>query len=194
MREKPSSDLILRVQLIPKPLHRINLRNAIGKHQWQKKLRPKLFAAQKKLACHLCGEKLEKPSDLKAHEEWSYDESVTPALALLETISLICESCHRCEHFLHTVIMVQEGEYPADTLEAVAAHFCRVNRTSHDAFEDHLREATRENKRRSKLEWEIGFGNYSHMVDGEARERLELLTSSKSVVVSGPLRPSRRKT
>jgi hypothetical protein len=89
---KSSSDFILRVQLIPKPLHGINLRFAIGQDQWQKKLRARLLAAQKKLACRICGVKPEKPSDLEAHEEWSYDTSSFPAVAQIETISLICKS------------------------------------------------------------------------------------------------------
>jgi hypothetical protein len=131
--------------------------------------------------------KPEKPSDLEAHEEWSYDTSSVPAVAQIETISLICKSCHRCEHFMHTVIMVEDGRYPPDTLEATAAHFCRVNKTTNDAFDRHLREAVKEYKRLSKIgleDWEVGFGRYNHLVDEKAFERLESKISGKIVVVS----------
>lgn len=187
MRRKRSGDFILRIQLVPKPLHGINLRIAIGKDQWQKKLRARLLSAQKKPACRICGVKPEKPPDLEAHEEWSYDTSSIPAVAQIETISLICESCHRCEHFIHTMIMVRDGIYSPDALDAAVAHFCRVNKTTNDEFNRHLREAIDENKRLSGIgleDWEVSFGRYNDLVDEKVLERLEAKIQGQIVVVT----------
>lgn len=183
MSGKSSPQLILRVSLVPKPLHYINLRNAVGGHQWKKKLRPTLLDAQKELVCCICKAKTETPSDLKAHEKWSYDTSSTPAFARLEAITLICESCHRCDHFMNTVIQVEDGRYPPDAVDETVRHFCRVNKASNGVFERHLKEAIAENKRLSKLKWRISFGAYSHMVDDAGLKRLEARIPDTEIVV-----------
>jgi hypothetical protein len=164
----PESQLTLRVNMVPKPLHGDNLRRTLSKSVWSE-LRRSLIA-ERGCSCEICGAAIPNQSDVDAHEEWEYDAGKRPARAALVAIRLACPRCHATVHFGLQFGLVQAGKLPASHLEEIEAHFCAVNKVGKAMFSVHVNAAierwTELNRRRS---WRVDFGPYRQLVESNRR-------------------------
>lgn len=171
-RHAPQLELVLRIQAVPRPLWRQNLRAALGDHEWRK-LRQRLLAERGR-DCETCGVSVPPDARIHAHEEWAYDTSAVPAVARIVRIAFICVLCHGCEHFMRLSAVARHDASAAAALPRVVRHWCNVNtRRSHD-FEKHLAEAAKEWLRMSALRWApVDFGPYAPLVAEAVAARKE---------------------
>jgi hypothetical protein len=162
----PESQLRLRVNMVPKPLHSDNLRRALPKSVWSE-LRRSLIA-QRGSCCEICGAAIPSESDVDAHEEWEYDTRNRPATATVRVIKLACPLCHATVHFGLQVGLVETRKLPASHLEDIEAHFCTVNKVGKAMFNVHVDAAIERwyefSRRRA---WRVDFGPYQQLVDSQ---------------------------
>jgi hypothetical protein len=164
----PESQLKLRVNMVPKPLHGDNLRCVFSKSVWSE-LRRSLIV-ERGCTCEICGAAIPNQPDVDAHEEWEYDIGKRPARATLVAIKLACSRCHAIVHFGLQFGLVQAGKLPASHLEDIEAHFCAVNKVGKAMFSVHVNIAierwTELNRRTS---WRVDFGPYRQLVESNRR-------------------------
>lgn len=146
----------LSISLVPIPLHRINLRTAIGQHRWRKYRRSIL---PKKLNCSICGAKAKESSQLHAHEEWSYRRIGRRNIAKLIKIDFQCMLCHGCNHFVLSFSLLGP-----ERIHEPIEHYCRVNSVTFETFVRHRKQATEIWKRRSRLKWEVNYGQFANLI------------------------------
>ncbi|RDK01612.1 hypothetical protein DLM46_17580 [Paraburkholderia lacunae] len=166
--------LKLSINLIPRPLHRRNLRVALG-DRW----RP--FADKIKRErgplCEICGAFPATASDCHAHEEWSYDEHAHPSVAKLERIAIVCSKCHSVEHFTNTGIRWREGKLSGEQFAAIRSHFYVVNGIDANELpwylDYHYEHAQQIEQRRSMWLWRIDFGEFASMLSSVEIERMQ---------------------
>lgn len=139
------------------------------------------------MRCETCGAEIAEAKDIKAHEDWEYDTSRPVAVAKLARISLVCWYCHSAEHFMQTLILVEDGKISWDAVEKTIEHFCQVNQVDRATFERDRERAFAEWTELSALEWNVDYGKFSDLVsdlsatapkakpkssrDGDARRR-----------------------
>ncbi|QHP66455.1 hypothetical protein EI171_02910 [Bradyrhizobium sp. LCT2] len=161
--------LKLRVELIPKPLAKLNLRSSegIGKARWDKLRRGlvKLRGA----CCEICGSTGPR---LQAHEVWNYRENGSAGTATLLRIEIVCIDCHDIHHWVRTTILLEERKITAERYKYLRRHFRVINDCRQQVFDDHLLKSARIWKRRSKKEWTIDWGEFESLVEQvkEARD------------------------
>jgi hypothetical protein len=164
----PESQLRLRVNMVPKPLHGNNLRRALSKSVWSE-LRRSLIA-ERGCRCEICGTDIPNQTDVDAHEEWEYDAGKRPASAALVAIRLACPRCHATVHFGLQFGLVHAGKLPASHLEEIEAHFCAVNKVSKAMFDMHVNAAIeRWNEFSRRRSWRVEFGSYQQLVESSRR-------------------------
>jgi hypothetical protein len=83
LKRKSTTDLRLKIELIPKPLWTQNLRTKLGKKGWSN-LRNAVAAQSKKHGCAICGNL----APLQGHEVWDYVETETTGTATVREIRL----------------------------------------------------------------------------------------------------------
>lgn len=134
------------------------MRALLPKSQWTK-LRKAVLERQG-LQCAVCGERAAESRKLQAHEKWDCDDSSSPSIAHLVTISLVCWYCHAVEHWGVTKTLVAKGQLTEQALTDTIAHFCRVNGATLDDFAKHEEQETRRWQERSSREWRIDYGPF----------------------------------
>jgi hypothetical protein len=149
--------LHLRVQLVPTPLHGINLRKAIGASKWARTRRSLL--AEHDGQCEYCGTTIESERDLHIHEEWRYETS-SHNTAILEARRIICWRCHACVHFGRTLKVGLQESGGEEGVEALIDHFWIVNGLDRQAFDTHFEDAAANWKRLSKVRWAVDLGSF----------------------------------
>src|SRR5262245_45312047 len=142
--------LKLMIDLVPKTCWHKNLREQIRRSQWDK-LRQKVFADQGNV-CRICGS----GGKLNCHEAWEYDEE--RLVQKLTGFHAVCGMCHHVTHFGMATILAAKGQLD---LDAVIAHFMRVNGVDRDVFETHKTEAFRIWRERSKHQWQTDLGQWA---------------------------------
>ena len=155
---------VLEINLVPEPLHKKNLRKAIGQYRWRK-LRQSLLVNNVDRRCQTCGNMVQVSSMLNAHEQWSYVTSSRPAIAKLQNIQLICRPCHGCVHFRHTHRQFRLGYITREQIDEIIRHYCKVNRVARNGFWRHFKKADTLWKQRSNRKWKIDWGQYAAVID-----------------------------
>jgi hypothetical protein len=151
----------LRVDPIPVCLFGFNLRKFVPQKRWLK-LRKELIA-ERGQKCETCGKTVEDSPKLHAHEVWEFSEEPKP-LVTLKRIALSCWHCHMCEHWGQLGALVASGRVHPGAMEDVMAHFCAVNGVAHEAFEPHKDEAFATMRKRTKILWDIDWGEYAPLI------------------------------
>lgn len=177
----PEEQLKLRIQMVPKPLHRRNLRLALGAARWTA-LRGRLLQ-ERAHVCETCASAVENTSELHAHEEWEYDLKKRPNRARLMRISLACRKCHGVEHFGNSMALVKEGRLPPHALDELGIHFCQVNQVSGAMWDFHVKQAfDRWEQISRRISWEIDLGDFARLLTVEELKALQPSRStSKSI-------------
>ena len=146
------------IQLVPAPLWGKNMRALLTQSQWRS-FRNEILKRQG-MFCATCGKTAEKSSQLNAHEEWRYDETVLPATATITNVSLLCWHCHHIEHFGLVRSLVNSGQLTIQAIDDTISHFCRLNGATKKDFSVHEIEANEVWVRRNGLEWRIEYGPF----------------------------------
>lgn len=151
--------LKLEIQLVPRPLFGVNLRKMLSRRAWSAFREEQL--KDHPGHCDVCGVVTEK---LHLHEEWEYDTSRALGRARLKGLQSVCFYCHGCEHYGWLRNFARNEATKEDVLELAAAHFCRVNSVDHSVFDQHVEHADHEWARRSKMMWQVDWGDYQDML------------------------------
>ena len=144
----------LEVELVPRPLWRINLRSKLSRQEW-KKLRAEVIAARG-LSCAIC----QSEDQPQAHEVWKYRENRKTGTARVVRIEIVCRACHEIHHWARTAKLAAAGEISVKRLDELTRHFCAVNDCKPKDFKRHTDNAMAVWERRSKLEWTVFWGPY----------------------------------
>lgn len=155
---KAVSPMVLTIDLVPGPLHGQSLANLLNRNEWER-LRADTLR-RKGALCEVCGAR----SPLECDEVWDYDD--TARVARLAQLRIICRMCHRAKHYGRTRSVFDEQE-----VEAVIAHFCRVNGCDRAAFEAHQKQASElwwERTQPERGTWSVDFGEWSRLLRGSA--------------------------
>jgi hypothetical protein len=107
-------------------------------------------------SCGICGSQ---NSQLSCHEIWAYDD--VQHLQKLTGFIALCELCHHVKHIGYAGILASEGKLD---MQALIAHFCRVNSCAKDAFTQHEAAAFALWNKRNEFEWVTDLGEYQHLV------------------------------
>ena len=149
--------LKLEIDAIPSPSWGVSLRNKMVRSQWDK-LRKQVHE-RNGLKCQICGS----PEKLHCHELWEFhDKSGVQQLTGLGTI---CNMCHHVHHFGRSTQLAAAGHLD---LQAVVAHFLKVNACDEDTFAKHLAKARAVWEKRSQRQWRIDFGEYTSLLPADA--------------------------
>lgn len=158
------NELKLRVDMIPKPLHKQNLRTLLGSRKWSA-LRAEILAERDNV-CEVCRIRPSSSSGLHAHEVWAYNLKKKPAVALLSRIGLLCPLCHGVEHLANSMLLIREGAHPQTYLDTLREHFTRVNGVGNAMWEKHVAQAFEAWEKISKRkDWQLDLGQFSGLVE-----------------------------
>jgi len=152
------SELKLRIELVPSPLWRLNLRSRLTRSKW-KRLRERILQKEG-LKCSVRGREAES-KDLNCDEIWDYDDK--HHMAKLIGLRVVCRMCHLVKHFGKAGLLALEGDINSDDL---IEHFMSVNGCNFDTFQKHSEEAFQLFAERSKHQWTIDYGEFAALVRG----------------------------
>ena len=171
--------LKLRLELVPKHLHRRNLRSeteGIGQARWKKLRLQSIEACGGK--CIIC----EGTDKLHGHEVWKYDEKKTVGTATLLNVDAVCRTCHNIGHWGNTLLMIRAGLIKHETHLLLRRHFRRINCCHQADFDRHVLSSFAEWSRRSKKKWTIDWGPFKQLVAEAATYRARKKSLARSVV------------
>jgi hypothetical protein len=153
--------LKLRIELIPEPLWKQNLRlsDGLGKWRWEK-LRHQLIETNG-ARCTICGA----TERLAGHEVWEYREKKTVGTAVLLRVEIVCIDCHDIHHWGRTRKLFQAGDISGDRYCFLRKHFRKVNGCRQQVFDDHALRSDRIWSRQSKKRWKVDWGDFKPAVD-----------------------------
>lgn len=149
------------VDPVPACLFGFNLRKFIPQKRWLK-LRKELIA-ERGSNCETCGKTVEESPKLHAHEVWEFSEETRP-MVTLKRIALSCWHCHMCEHWGKLGTLIATGRVHTGAAEDVIEHFCIVNGVARGAFEPHKDRAFDVMRMRTKILWEVDWGEYTPLI------------------------------
>jgi len=106
--------------------------------------------------CAICGE-----GDIQCHchEVWTYDDK--KHIQFLKGVQCLCPDCHNIKHWGRLVNEVHSGKLSLSELNRLAQHFCRVNKCSMEAFEQHKLEVFTLREKRDRHTYKIDWGKLS---------------------------------
>ena len=158
----------LQIELVPKPLHRKNLRSALSSRGWTKIRKARLASHDGN--CDICNNPIEKSPHL--HEEWEYEVNGETGIARITDLKFVCFYCHGCEHFgwLETVF-ARLPTTQEDVVSIAIDHYCEVNGVEPEEFIADEKAAYALWRERNELEWEIDWGEYEPLVLATAERR-----------------------
>ena len=153
-------ELRLRIELVPPPLWRKNLRSYLTESRWAN-----LREAVRQVAdftCEICGQKASRESGLgvNAHEDWWYVDDGRPATASLIRLGCICTLCHHVHHIGQLRNMIASGEAQPALLDRVVEHFCRLNGCDSTVFEQEERHAMQVWRSRANRDYVLQWGRF----------------------------------
>ena len=149
-----SKDLLLTIELVPRPCWYSNMRTNIPRAVWDK-LRKQVYA-QYDYRCGVC--QVENVT-LHCHEIWQYDDTLH--IQKLHGFIALCEMCHHCKHIGHASILASEGKLD---LNRVIEHFMKVNQCSREEYDEHSYEAWSMWAERNNYTWVTDLGAYTYLV------------------------------
>jgi hypothetical protein len=143
-------------ELVPEPLWGRNVRRALGKSQWARRIR-KIVLDESGGGCDICGASYEK--GMICHEVWHYDD--TNRAAILTDFRIICQDCNLATH-------VGKAQKLGRLKEAIS-QLSRVNGISSEEARRLVDAAHSEWTRRSRVKvWEVN-------IDPDLKERYPAL-------------------
>ena len=159
----------LRIDMVPEPLWRMNLRSngGLGKHRW-KNFRAEIIA-KRGLKCAIC-KSLDRPH---GHEIWKYEERQRTGTARLIGIEIICGDCHAVHHWGRTNRTLLGTPGGSQELKRLIRHACKLNRSTEEDFDLHAQSTMFLWRRRSGLRWKIDWGQYREAVLEAKAARVE---------------------
>jgi hypothetical protein len=96
---------------------------------------------------------------------WQYDDA--RSVQLLLGFRAVCGLCHHLMHFGLAQQLAEKGHLD---LQAVIAHFTKVNGVGRAEFRAHRTVAFKTWRERSKHSWRTDLGEWSGLVSAEASE------------------------
>lgn len=144
----------LEIDAVPKTSWGISLKRKMPRAAWDK-LRKQVHERNGS-KCQTCGSK----EKLHCHELWEFNDR--SGVQRLVGLGTICNMCHHATHFGLATILAAQGHLD---INAVVAHFLKVNKCDSDTFEAHLAKARTTWERRSKRKWRLDFGEYAGLVE-----------------------------
>ena len=145
--------LALTAELVPATSWYSNLRNTMGREDWDR-LRREVDARHRNL-CGVC----ESAGTLHCHEIWRYDD--IRRVQTLDGFIALCPWCHHIKHLGLANILAERGER---NYERLIRHFLWVNACNRQAFHRHRDEAFAQWEKRSKHNWTVDLGKYAMLV------------------------------
>lgn len=132
----------LTVELVPRSTWEWNVRSEVTRTQWDS-LRKEVYAKAGH-KCEVCGGSGSK-HPVEAHEKWDYDDDTH--VQKLVGIEALCPKCHMVRHMGRTMKM--------GLGDMAMAHMDRVNGWTSKQTEDHVVEAFKVWRERSKHAWHL---------------------------------------
>ena len=145
--------LKLTIELVPKTCWSESLRNSMRRKRWDKFRKQVIEQAGGK--CQLCGS----TDKLHCHEIWNYSDKAR--IQRLIGFQTVCNMCHFAKHIGLAQRLSTQGYLDFD---AVVNHFLKVNKVKNSVFEEHLLQASRLWKKRSKCKWKTDLGEFKYLV------------------------------
>jgi hypothetical protein len=130
----------LTIEVIPKSLWEVNLRNKIGQPTWDK-IRKTCYAKARHL-CEICGGVGTK-HPVECHEIWEYDDK-TRVQKLVGFIAL-CPACHEVKHYGRACAIGRAEE--------AQRHFLKINGCTPQQMRRYIEEVKVLWEKRSESEW-----------------------------------------
>jgi predicted HNH restriction endonuclease len=153
--------LRLDIELLPESSWNKNVRNMMGRDEWDK-LRKKVYKLYKN-KCGICGfkslrlvEPMTRRGKLHCHEIWEFDDE--KHTQTLTGFIALCELCHAIKHIGFAKIRADRGELSWDKL---VGHYCKVNKCSRKDFKKDHKKAIELFKKRSRYDWEVRLSEVS---------------------------------
>jgi hypothetical protein len=149
-----SEQLKLRIDPVPSPLWKVNLRSpkGIGDSRFRR-LRQEILS-ERGPDCSICGS----PNKPELHEVWEYKEAKSTGTALLTGVEIVCKKCHCIHHWFRTEQWAND-----DGKADLKAHFMSVNGCSEAAFIQHRQVMFQEHLRRSQKLWSVDWGKFAEV-------------------------------
>lgn len=147
----------LEIDLVPRTTWYNNLRKVLPKHEWDK-IRKGIYA-KFNYSCAICGD----GGRMNCDEIWEFDDK--NCIQKLRGLQAVCENCHHVKHIGFVQIQISKNIWPDSMLDDLKKHFIKVNSTTVDVFNNHVKEAFKIWRERSKKEWKIDFGEYTDLVN-----------------------------
>ena len=146
----------LEIELIPRHSWYKSLRNAVSKEEWDA-LRKQVYK-NADYTCEICGAS----ERLYCHEVWMFDSCSNRQR--LNGFKALCEHCHYVKHLGLVNVKILSGELPAEFMEILINHFCKVNNCDIGSFEKHRDEVSKIWLERSNMHWAIDFRNWKEVI------------------------------
>jgi len=147
--------LKLTIDLVPKTCWYSSLYRRMPQTKWGK-IRQQAYSDAEH-ACQICGaEKVR----LECHEIWEYDDE--KLIQKLRGFIALCVMCHHVKHFGRSEMLAKEGKL---NLDALIAHFCKVNKVLRNEFSAHKSDAFNIWRIRSQKNWTPDLGRWSEYIE-----------------------------
>lgn len=140
----------LKIQMIPETAYGQNARSVLSPTKWRQLSR--LVRNNSGCICEICGNPVEKISDMDAHEVWKYitvkkKNGKKVHIQRLIKIQAVCKNCHK-------VIHIGRTSYSNHYDEAVE-WFLQVNQCGYSKFRKAEKKAYHKFFKRSKYKWKL---------------------------------------
>ena len=140
----------LMIDLVPETCWYSSLYKRMPRSKWDEiRHQAYLDAGQ---VCQICGAK----KKLECHEVWEYDDE--KLLQKLKGFMALCPMCHHVKHFGRSQQLAAEGRLD---LDAIIAHFCKINKVTRKEFSAHKSEGFSIWQERSQKKWKTDLGRWS---------------------------------
>jgi hypothetical protein len=143
--------LKLTIELVPKTAWNQSLAKMLPRKVWDGIRQQHIEQNGKR--CENCGQS---EGIFNLHEIWNYDDKAY--IQKLDGFVLLCTMCHHVKHIGLSKILASKGQLD---LNAIIAHFCKVNDCSIEGFHEHEKEAFLIWRQRSTHSWQQNFGEYA---------------------------------
>ena len=153
--------LKLTIELIPATCWYNNLRKKIDKEVWME-IQKQCFK-DAGYQCQIC----ESGESLHCHEVWEYDD--IKRTQTLQGFKALCSHCHMIKHIGFANIQASKGLL---SMEALIAHFLKVNQVERPAFREHYDQCAQQWKKRSKHSWKTDFGKWEALTQRQNKNSI----------------------
>ena len=128
----------LELHLIPQTSFYSNLRNKIGRTEWDKLSRK--IRSERNFTCELCGS----TNKTHLHEVWEFKKNIQK----LVRFECVCQTCHAVHHW-------GLSEVQGRNMDFLTKHACKVNDCTLNQWHAHLNESFRTWTKRSEKQWKV---------------------------------------